>query len=117
MLSRRRQADRPLSVANSQAFAGTDPTSLHFARPSSSAQRAFWVNYIAGHILDSEPRLNFLAKGGGGAIVANLLPAQEVCRNVLCPWLHLCARNCRRHAATLQCCHAHGRADVLRQLG
>lgn len=63
-----------------QAFAGTDPTSLHFARPSVAAQRAFWVNYIAGHIVDAEPRLNILAKGGEGAIVANLLPAQEVQR-------------------------------------
>lgn len=63
-----------------QAFAGSDPTSLHFARPSTAAQRSFWVNYVGPHILDSEPRLNFLAKGGEGAIVANLLPAQEVCR-------------------------------------
>ena len=62
-----------------QAFAGIDPTSLHFAKSSAAAQRAFWLHYIAPHILDSEPRLNFLAKGGGGAIVANLLPAQEVC--------------------------------------
>jgi hypothetical protein len=70
---------RPLSIP--QAFAGTDPTSLHFARSSAAAQRAFWQHYVAPHILDSEPRLNFLAKGGEGAIVANLLPAQEVHRN------------------------------------
>lgn len=40
-------------------------------------QRASWQHYVAPHILDTEPRLNFLAKGGGGAIVAILLLAQE----------------------------------------
>lgn len=64
--------------AHVQTFADTDPTSLHFARPAAAAQRAFWHRYICGHILDSEPRLNFLARGGEAAIVANLLPQQEV---------------------------------------
>jgi hypothetical protein len=68
------------------------------------------VNYVAPHILDNEPRLNFLAKGGGGAIVAILLPAQEVCKLELHPWVHLAARNSRRNAAFSQWCHVRGRA-------
>lgn len=60
------------------AFAGSDPTSLHFARPDAAAQVAFWQQYMRGHILDTAPKLNFLAKGGQGAIVANLLPQQEL---------------------------------------
>lgn len=77
-LPTRKNLQHPECCQLPQAFAGTDPTSLHFARSSAAAQRAFWVSYIGPHILDSEPRLNFLAKGGEGAIVANLLPAQEV---------------------------------------
>ena len=70
---------------------------MHFARPDAAAQRAFWVRFVGGHIMDSEPRLNFLAKGGEGAIVANLLPAQEVSR-VPHP-LPDCGRNSRQHSA------------------
>jgi hypothetical protein len=65
-------------VSTAQALAGTDPTSLHLARAHPAAQRAFWLRYVSGHILDGDPRLNFLAQGGAGAVVANVLPAQEV---------------------------------------
>jgi len=61
-----------------QAFAGADPTSLHFAKETEAAQGAFWSLYIRPHIFGGDACLNFLAKGGEGAVVANLYPQQKV---------------------------------------
>lgn len=63
-----------------QAMAGTDPTSVHFARDNDALQRAFWSLYVRQYIYSSEPQLNFVAKGGEAAIVANLYPRQKVSR-------------------------------------
>ena len=50
----------------------------HWSRRSDAARRAFCDIYIRGSLSDGEPRLNLLSKGGGGAVVAILLPQQKV---------------------------------------
>jgi hypothetical protein len=50
----------------------------HWSRRSDAARRAFCDIYIRGSLSDGEPRLNLLSKGGGGAVVAMLLPQQKV---------------------------------------
>jgi hypothetical protein len=54
-----------------------DPMTQHWLRRSDVARRVFCNNYICGSLSNSEPRLNFQSKGGGGAVVALLLPQQE----------------------------------------
>ena len=56
-----------------------DPMTQHWSRRSDAARRAFCDIYIRGSLSDSEPRLNFLSKGGGGAVAAIVLPDQKVC--------------------------------------
>ena len=55
-----------------------DPASVYFAKPSRKAQCTFWTILLRGHLATGEPRLNFVTRGGEGAITARILPQDQV---------------------------------------
>jgi hypothetical protein len=56
-----------------------DPMTQHWSRRSDAARCALCDIYIRGGLSDSEPRLNFLSKASGSAVVAALVPGQQAC--------------------------------------
>ncbi len=69
---------RTTCLAIVQALAGADPTGPQLAGPSNTSQRAFWRTAIAADCSGAEPRLNFVTQGGEAAVMARVLPQDQV---------------------------------------